>query len=192
MDFPDDTAVTNLGDQYLFGPSLLVSPVYNYQQRTKKVYLPKGPGWYNIYNGEFNSGGKTINAEAKYERMPLYVKAGSILPFGPDLQYTSEKPADEITLYVYTGADGSFELYEDEGTNYNYEKGAFAVIPIHYNDGTKTLTIGATKGSFNGMLQQRRFNIIWVSKDRAAGVDLPVGIDKSVIYTGRTISVNKE
>ncbi|HEU4903460.1 MAG TPA: TIM-barrel domain-containing protein, partial [Flavisolibacter sp.] len=192
MDFPKDTAVDNINDQYLFGPSLLINPVVNYKQRSREVYLPKGAGWYDLYNGTFVQGGHRITAEAKYERMPLYVKAGSILPFGPELQYTSEKPAEEITLYVYTGADGSFTLYEDEGTNYNYEKGAFATIPLTYMEATKTLTIGERKGSFNGMLQQRRFNIVWVGKDKKVGIDVPHTSSKTITYTGKPVSIKRE
>ena len=106
-----------------------------------KLYLPKCAGWYDLYSGKYYAGGQKIIADAPYERMPVFVKAGSIIPFGPELQYTSEKPADTITLYVYTGADASFNLYEDEGTNYNYEKGAFSVIPIKYNEAIKTLRL---------------------------------------------------
>lgn len=189
MDFAGDTAVTNIADQYLFGPSLLVNPVYTYGQRSKEVYLPKGTGWYNFYNGEYQNGGNRINAEASYERMPLFVKAGSILPLGPEMQYTSEKPADEITLVVYTGSDGSFTLYEDEGTNYNYEKGAFATIPMKYDEATKTINIGARKGSFNGMLKQRKFHIVWVTKENKKGFDVQPVADQTVLYTGSAIDV---
>ena len=129
MDFPNDKNVTGINDAYMFGPSLLVNPVFEYRQRSRTVYLPGGTGWYNLYTGKYVEVGDTIIAQAEYERMPVFVKAGSILPTGPELQYTDEKPADEITLHVYTGADGSFSLYEDEGTNYNYEKGAFSIIP---------------------------------------------------------------
>jgi len=191
MDFSNDSAVTNLNDEYLFGPSLLINPVYTYKQRTRDVYLPKGTGWYDFYNGQYFEGGKKISADAPYERMPVFVKAGAIIPFGPDLQYTSEKPAEEITLYVYTGANGSFNLYEDEGTNYNYEKGAFTIIPIQYNEATNTLTIGNRKGSFNGMLKQRKFNIIWVSKNKVAGIDLPSKTDYAINYSGDAISIKK-
>jgi alpha-D-xyloside xylohydrolase len=191
MDFPKDSAVTRIGDQYLFGPSLLVNPVYQYGTRSREVYLPKGTGWYDLYNGQYWKGGKKITADAPYERMPLFVKAGSIVPFGPELQYTSEKPADEITLYVYTGADGSFTLYEDEGTNYHYEKGRFATIPMMYNEVTKTLTIGERKGSFDGMLQQRKFTILWIDENSKAGIDVPRKEDQSVTYTGKATSIRR-
>lgn len=191
MDFPNDVVAANLNDEYLFGPSLLINPVYNYKERTREVYLPQGTGWYDLYKGDYFDGGKKISAAASYERMPVFVKAGSILPFGPELQYTSEKPADVITLYVYTGADGSFNLYEDEGTNYNYEKGAFTEIPINYNEATKTLTIGNRKGSFNGMLQQRKFNVVWITKENKTGIDNQRNIDQTVNYSGSAIAVRR-
>src|SRR5436190_6093637 len=120
MDFSKDTAVLNIGDQYLFGPSLLINPVCKDKQTTREVYLPKSAGWYDLYSGKWYAGGQKIIANAPYEKIPVFVKAGSIIPFGPELQYTSEKPADTIMLNIYTGADSSFNLYEDEGTNYNY------------------------------------------------------------------------
>ncbi|RYZ48860.1 MAG: DUF5110 domain-containing protein, partial [Chitinophagaceae bacterium] len=192
MDFPADTDVTNLNDQYLFGSSLLINPVYNYGQRSRELYLPKGYGWYSFYSGQYSDGGKHITADAPYDRMPLFVKAGSILPLGPELQYTSEKPASEITLFVYTGANGSFALYEDEGTNYNYEKGAYAQIPMAYNDATKTLTIGERKGNFNGMLQNRKFSIVWVTKDNQVGFDKEHTINEVVNYSGKATSIKQK
>lgn len=119
MDFAKDTAVNDIGDQYMFGPSLLVNPVYTYKDRKRNLYLPAGQGWYNLYSGKYIKGGTHVTEDAPYERTPVYVKEGSIIPFGPDLQYTAEKPADTITLYVYTGKAASFTLYEDENINYN-------------------------------------------------------------------------
>lgn len=171
MDFATDKAVENIADQYMFGPSFLVNPVYEYKARDRWVYLPANTGWYNFYTGAYQAGRQRIDAEATYERMPLFVKEGSIIPVGPALQYASEKPADPITLYVYTGKDAAFTLYEDEGTNYNYEKGLYANIPITYNEATKTLTIGQRKGSYPGMLNQRTFNIIWISRTNALSPD---------------------
>jgi alpha-D-xyloside xylohydrolase len=185
MDFAKDTAVSNIGDQYLFGPSLLINPVYNYKQRNRELYLPKCAGWYDLYSGKWYAGGQNINMEAPYERMPVFVKAGSIIPFGPALQYTSQRPADTITLNVYAGADASFNLYEDEGTNYNYEKGAFSTIPIKYNEATGTVTIGDRKGSFNGMLQKRTFRINLITSKEPRPLDLDVKCDKEVSYDGK-------
>jgi len=185
MDFAKDTAVLNIGDQYMFGPSLLVNPVCEYKQRSRELYLPKCAGWYDLYSGKWYAGGQYINAEAPYERMPLFVKAGSIVPFGPALQYTSQKPADTITLNVYTGADASFNLYEDEGTNYDYEKGAFSTIHIKYNEAAKTVTIDDRKGMFNGMLQKRTFRINLITPTQAQRLDPDVRGRKEVLYEGK-------
>lgn len=189
MDFASDTAVKNIGDQYMFGPSLLINPVYEYKATDRQVYLPRGSGWYDLYNGEYKAGGNTIMADAPYERIPVYVKEGSIIPFGPELQYTSEKAADPITLYVYTGLDASFTLYEDEGTNYNYEKGAYSTIPFTYTEKTKTLTIGERKGSFDGMLQNRTIQIVWLSHRKASPLNLSLQPKQKVNYTGKAVSV---
>jgi alpha-D-xyloside xylohydrolase len=189
MDFANDAAVLNINDQYLFGPSLLVSPVCEYKQTDRAVYLPKCAGWYDLYSGKFYPGAQKINADAPYERMPLFVKAGSIIPFGPELQYSSEKPADTITLNVYTGANASFNLYEDEGTNYNYEKGSFSIIPIKYSEATKTVTLDDRKGSFNGMLQKRVFRINIFSSNKPKNLDFGRKVDKQVVYEGRKILI---
>jgi alpha-D-xyloside xylohydrolase len=173
----------------MFGPSLLINPVYKYQQRNRELYLPKCAGWYDLYSGKWYAGGQKINAEAPYERMPVFVKAGSIIPFGPALQYTSQKPADTITLNVYTGADAAFNLYEDEGTNYNYEKGAFAIIPIKYNEATKTITMGDRKGSFEGMLPKRTFRINLITPNEATGCDLDAKGNKEVRYEGKKLMI---
>jgi alpha-D-xyloside xylohydrolase len=121
--------------------------------------------------------------------MPLYVREGSILPFGPAVQYTTEKPADPITLYVYTGRNASFSLYEDENVNYNYEKGAFATISLNYDEGTKTLTIGERQGSFPGMVAQRTFRVVWVTKDRPTAWQPDAAAAQSVPYAGHALSV---
>lgn len=188
MDFTADTNVNNIGDQFMFGPSFMVSPVYRYGARSRDVYFPQAAGWYDFYTGKFQQGGRTVEVKAPYERVPLYVRAGSIVPFGDDIQYTDEKPADHIRLYVYQGADAEFTLYEDEGVNYNYEKGSYAVIPIKYNEADRTLTIGARKGSFPGMLEKRTFTVIVVSPKKAQPFDLNAkGI--RVEYTGEVQTV---
>ena len=189
MDFANDTAVLNIGDQFLFGPSLLVNPVYNYKQRSRELYLPKGQGWYDFYTGKRFAGGQRMTADAPYEQVPLYVKEGSIVPFGPELQYTSEKPADVINLYVYTGKDASFTLYEDAGTTYDYEKGQFLTIPFTYNEAGKTLTIGDRKGSYPGALSQRTFRITVVSPSGAKAYDPDAKGDREVTYTGKKLTV---
>jgi alpha-D-xyloside xylohydrolase len=191
MDFAADTAVLNIGDQYMFGPALLVNPVCEYRKTERALYLPQCAGWYDLYSGKWYAGGQKIIAEAPYERMPLFVKAGSILPFGPALQYTTEKQADTITLNIYTGADASFNLYEDEGTNYNYEKGAFSVIPVKYSEATGTITIGDRKGSFNGMLKKRTFRINMITPGKTRRLDPDTTCDKEVVYEGKRLSIKK-
>ncbi|MGA2231987.1 MAG: DUF5110 domain-containing protein, partial [Tepidisphaeraceae bacterium] len=127
-----------------------------------------------------------------FDSIPLFIKSGSIIPTAPVVQYTGEKPHDPITLYVYEGQDGAFTLYEDEGTNFNYEKGAFAQIPMTWNEAAKTLTIGKRQGSFPGMLDQRTFNVIFVGKDKPAGFAFDAKADQSVMYTGDEISVKPQ
>jgi alpha-D-xyloside xylohydrolase len=189
MDFGSDTAVLNIPDQYMFGPSLLINPVYGNKQLVREMYLPKSNGWYDLYSGKWFAGGQRINAAAPYEKIPVFVKAGSIIPFGPALQYTAEKPADTITLNIYTGADASFNLYEDEGINYNYEKGRFSTIHIKYTEANKTLTIEDRKGDFSGMLQQRVFNIVWIAKDKPIGIDANINTGKKIIFKGNKVTI---
>jgi alpha-D-xyloside xylohydrolase len=171
MDFGNDTAVQHIGDQFMFGPSLLVNPVYTYKARSRKLYLPANTGWYNLYDGTYTEGGQYVTADAPLDRIPLYAKAGSIVPFGPAIQYTAQRPADTITLYVYAGSNGKFTLYEDEGVNYNYEKGQHSTIPFIYDDVNKTLTIGKREGKYPGMLQQRTFRIVKAGKDKPVSMD---------------------
>lgn len=189
MDFGYDPQVNNLGDQYMFGPSLLVAPVYAYKTRSRNVYFPKNTDWYDFYTGAYQPGGRTATVDAPYERMPLYVKAGSILPIGEEIQYTSEKPEAPITLYVYAGRDGSYDLYEDEGTNYNYEKGQYALIPISYNEATRELTLGARQGEFPGMVAQRTFHIVRIDKDKARGFDTNPQPDATLTYNGEAQTI---
>ncbi|MBK8090290.1 MAG: DUF5110 domain-containing protein [Chitinophagaceae bacterium] len=189
MDFGTDEKVKNIADQFMFGPSILVNPVYEYEKRNREVYLPNANGWYDFYTGKFLEGGQTITADAPYETLPLYIKEGSIIPVGPELQYTSEKSADPITLFVYTGKDASFTLYEDENLNYNYEKGAFSQIVFSYDEGTGTLTISDRTGSFNGKLKNRTFKIVWISKEKPGVMNFESKTDKTVKYSGRKLVV---
>ena len=191
MDFRDDPAVFDVGDQFLFGPSLLVNPVTVHGARSRSVYLPRGTLWYDFWTGEALAGGRTLEAPAPYESLPVYVRAGSIVPFGPDLQYTDEKPADPITLWVYQGADADFELYEDDGVSTAYEKGAFAVIPIHWDDGARRLTLGERTGSFPGMLEERIFKIVWVAAGAPRGYTPEVEAPRVVRYRGGRLTVER-
>jgi alpha-D-xyloside xylohydrolase len=189
MDFRTDKAAREIGDEFMFGPAFLVSPVTTYLARTRPVYLPPAAGWYDFWTGVQSSGARTVTADAPFHVIPVHVRAGSIVPIGPELQYTAEKPADPITLYVYAGADGTFTLYEDQGTTYDYETGAFATIPLSWKDATKTLTIGARTGSFAGMLAQRTFQVVLVSPTKAVGFSFSPTADKSVAYSGTAVDV---
>lgn len=190
MDFNGDDNVYDIKDQWMFGPALMACPVGEYQKYSRNVYLPKQKGWYDFYTGKHYAGGQTIVADAPFEKIPVFVPEGSILPVGPEMEWSDQKKAELIDLYVYAGKDGSYTLYEDEGTNYNYEKGKYAMIDFKYNDAQKTLTIGARKGSFAGMLQKRRFNVILVNAQNNQGVNLvkaPKG--KMVKYAGQAVTV---
>jgi len=189
MDFAADEKVKNIGDQFMFGPAILVNPVYEYKSRNRKLYLPASTGWYDFYTGKYFKGGQTINADAPYETMPLYVKEGSIIPCGPNVQYTAEKSTEPFTIYVYTGKDASFTLYEDEAVNYNYEKGQFSTIQFNYNEATKTLAIEKGNGSFIGMPAQRVFKIIWISKEKPAALSLDTKVGVTVKYAGKKVTV---
>ncbi|MBQ8674181.1 MAG: DUF5110 domain-containing protein [Bacteroides sp.] len=188
MDFTADKAVYNVGDQFMFGPALMAAPVYEYGARSRQMYFPIGSGWYDLYSGKYTEGGQQLTVEAPYERIPLYVREGSIIPYGPDMQWSGEKQAEEIVLYVYEGSNGSFTLYEDEDVNYNYEKGAYATIPLTYDEESRTLTIGERQGSFPGMLQERTFRIVSVSKEHPQPFDLNAK-GQTVNYTGKETSV---
>ena len=190
MDFNGDDNVYDIKDQWMFGPALMACPVGEYQKYSRNVYLPKQKGWYDFYTGKYYAGGQTIVADAPYEKIPVFVPEGAILPVGPEMEWSDQKKAELIDLYIYAGKDGQFTIYEDEGTNYNYEKGKYATFDIKYNDAQKTLTIGARKGSFDGMLQKRRFNVILVNAQNNQGVNLaksPKG--KMVKYAGQAVTV---
>ncbi len=188
MDFPHDRTARELADEYMFGPALLIAPVTHYEQRSRPVYLPSSTHWYNFWTGAPAASGDVV-AAAPYDEIPVFVRAGSILPFGPVMQYTAEKPCDPITLYVYAGADGAFTLYEDQGTNFNYEHGAFSEIPIRWNDAAGTLTIGSRAGSFSGMLRSRTFRVVLVSKAHAGGYYIAPSAPQTVTYTGAEVTL---
>jgi alpha-D-xyloside xylohydrolase len=168
---------------------LLVSPVTDYQATSRSVYLPATPGgWYDFWTGASIAGGATVTSAAPLERIPVHVRAGSVVPFGPELEYTSQKAADPIALYVFAGADGGFELYEDDGSSYAYEGGAFTRIPITWNDASSTLTLGAREGAYPSMLASRTFDVVVVRAGKAA----PAGMaapDRTVTYDGSALDV---
>ncbi|MBP5392270.1 MAG: DUF5110 domain-containing protein [Bacteroidaceae bacterium] len=196
-DFAKDRSVWDLTDEFMFGRSILATPILEPQYtqeevvrgdvsgvdwtlpKTAKKYLPKGTGWYDFWTGKRYAGGQSVTLETQLNRVPMFVRAGSILPLGPVMQYVGEKVWDNLELRVYPGADASFTLYEDEGDNYNYEKGVFSTIPISWNERTKTLTIGERKGSYPGMIKKRQFVI-----------STPDGRQQTVNYNGQMLKCN--
>jgi alpha-D-xyloside xylohydrolase len=190
MDFPADRYALAIPDQFLFGPAILVNPVTQAGATSRSVYLPAGTAWYDFWSGASLPGGQTVSAAAPLETIPLYVHAGSIVPMGPELQYTSEKPADPIELRIYRGADGAFTLYEDAGDGYAYENGGHAVIQFNWKDASQTLSIGAREGGFPGMLKERTFNVVLVGTEHGVGEKPSATSDRVVRYRGETMSLN--
>ncbi len=153
-------------------------------QKTKEVYLPAETTWYDFWTGKTYNGGQKATFEAPIDKIPLLVKAGSIIPMGPFVEYSTQKPADPLELRIYRGANGSFNLYEDENDNYNYEKGVYSTIAFNWDDATKTLTIGARKGEFPGMLKTRIIKVVLVDETNGNGIDIPTKFDKVITYNG--------
>lgn len=190
MDFNGDSNVYNIKDQWMFGPSLMACPVGEYKARNRRVYFPQQRNWYDLYTGRHITGGQTLIVDAPYERIPVFVPEGSIIPLGPTMEWSDEKPAELIHLYVYAGHDAHFQLYEDEGTNYNYEKGKYSTINIRYDDTARTLTIEPRQGAFKGMLKERRFNIIFITKEKPQPLNLDNPQGTLVTYNGKSITTN--
>jgi alpha-D-xyloside xylohydrolase len=203
MDFAQDKDALDINDEYMFGRSVLVCPVTEpmYTKnlvngndtslaadfstvKNQEVYLPKGTEWYDFWTGKKYKGGQTVNNAAPIDIIPLYVKAGSVLPIGPKVQYAAEKNWDNLEIRIFPGADGEFTLYEDENDNYNYEKGIYSTIKFKWNHSTNTLNIGKRKGEFPGMLKRRTFNIVVVSPNHGTGTELTVKIERIVTYMG--------
>ncbi len=206
MDFPKDKNALDINDQFMFGRSLLVSPVTSPMYvkpgingrdtiqvedfstlKSKETYLPAGTDWYDFWTGEKLVGGNKVNRETPLDIIPLYIKAGSIIPFGPSVQYAEEKKWDNLEIRVYPGADGKFVFYEDENDNYNYEKGVYSTITFNWDDKKRSLTIDDRNGSFPGMLESRTFKIVMVSNNKAAGENPVAAPNKVISYTGKKI-----
>jgi alpha-D-xyloside xylohydrolase len=183
MDFRSDPATWEIGDQFMFGPAILVSPVLTEHAVNRQVYLPAGTGWYDFWTGERTAGGTDVNAAAPLDRIPLDVRAGSILPLGPVIEYAGQA-ADPIELRIYPGKDGDFNLYEDQGDSYRYTAGAYTAIPIHWDDAARTLTFGARQGSYEGMAARHTFNVVIVAAGHGVGAEPAAVPDKTLIYSG--------
>ena len=190
MDFENDAKVKDIKDQYLFGHDIMVAPVYSYGARSRSVYLPAGASWYNFYSGEKLTGGKSVDVSAPVTQIPLFIKAGAILPTGPVTQYVDEKPDAPLTLNVYTGADGTFSLYEDDGVSNAYAKGGFSRIPLSYNDKTGELTIGARTGGYDGMVANRTFHVRFITPGTSSSASFD-DYDKDVAYSGAAVVVKR-
>jgi len=188
MDFRNDSRAQDIGDQFMYGPAFLVNPVTEPSSTTRLVYLPNTT-WYDFWSGSTIEGGRMINANTPLDRLPVYVRAGSIVPLGPDEEWSTQKPADPIELRVYPGASGDFAIYEDENDGYDYEKGVHATIPLHWDDAAHTLTIAERKGQFPGMLQERTFRVVLVKENHGVGVNAADEANKVVQYSGKQISV---
>jgi alpha-D-xyloside xylohydrolase len=168
---------------------MMACPVGYYKARNRSVYFPQQSGWYDLYTGQHIDGGQRLVVDAPYERIPVFVREGAIIPFGPQMEWSDEKPAELINLFIYAGQNGQFQLYEDEGTNYNYERGKYSTIDICYDDATRTVSFSKRQGAFDGMLKNRRFNVVLVTKDNARSLDLDNPVGTMVQYNGRAVSV---
>lgn len=187
-DFPADKKLPEIADEYLFGKSILVAPVTS-EEKSRSLYLPAGTRWIDFWTGEAQDGGREITRRAPIDIIPLYVKAGSIIPIGPSVQFATEKPWDDLQIRVYPGADGEFILYEDEDDNYNYEKGLYSTIRITWNDRDRQLTIHPRQGSYDGMLTERNFRIVLVNgQNGGLGLDNESGT-ASATYKGKKLNI---
>jgi alpha-D-xyloside xylohydrolase len=187
FDYQNDPQVFNIKDQFLFGSAFLVNPIDAAGVTSRSVYFPSGT-WYDFWTGETVEGGQTKTVDAPLSQIPVYVKAGSIIPMGPFIQY-AEQSVDPLEIRVYKGADGTFTLYEDEGDSYNYEKGKYSEIQFSWNNAAQQLTIGARKGSFNGILAHRTFQIVLVDANHGNGVEIGAS-DHTVDYNGSKVVVS--
>ncbi len=189
MDFRNDSVAVKQSYQFMFGRNILVAPVTETGISAWNVYLPKDTRWYDFWSGSSYEGGQVINAAAPLERLPLFVKAGSIVPMGTFIEYAGEKTADTLEIRIYKGADGTFTLYEDENDNYNYENGAFSEISFSWDDQKRVLSMSDRKGSFSGMTEKRTFNVVMVTESKGSGIDICTRPDKQIIYSGKKKSV---
>jgi alpha-D-xyloside xylohydrolase len=192
MDWPADRRVRAIGDEFMFGPAFLVAPVTEPGATSRAVYLPQAPAWYDFWTGSCPPPGRTLQAPAPLDRIPVYLHAGSIVPMGPEIEYAEQDPDGPIELRVYRGADGGFDIYEDFGDGYDYEKGQYAITPVRWDDKSGVLTLGARQGSFPGMPGKRTFQIVWVGKNHGVGIPPVKRPDQTVTYTGAPVTVREK
>ena len=185
MDWRNDPKVASIGDQFMFGPAILVNPVTEEGAKSRSLYLPAASAWYDFWSGAKLDGGRRIIAEAPLDRIPLYVRGGSILPFGPEVEYAEQRTNEPIELRVYRGSDGSFALYDDRGDTYAYEKGERSIVPLRWDDKSTTMTIGARQGEYPGMPHEQEFRVVLVDGSKA-------GLSKQVRYAGQELAVRLE
>ncbi len=189
MDFEADKRTWSIDDEYLFGPALLVAPVTEFEARQRTLYLPAGTSWIEIETGRRHAGGQDVTVAAPRERIPLFARAGAIVPLGPEVQWTGEDPQGTLTVHVFTGADGAFTLYEDQGTDMGYTRGEFARIPMRWDDAGRALTVGAREGSFPGMAAERRIELV-VHDGTGGGPAFAAAPAKAVTYTGAPLVIS--
>jgi len=190
FDFQNDPKVRDIWDEFMFGPSILVNPVTEPGDLSRRIYLPAEANWTDFWSGKQYRGGQTIQIPAPIDHIPLLAKQGSIVPMGPVLQFASEKPEDPLELRIYPGADGHFKLYEDENDNYDYEKGIYSTIDFYWDNSSQTLTIGNRKGSFPGMLKKRTIRVVVVKRNHGTGLAVTKNPDKTIMYDGSKTSVS--
>lgn len=188
MDFLDDVKAIGQPYEYMFGQSILVAPITVAGVNEWEVYLPKSNSWYDFWTGKRYEGGQNIRAAAPLNQIPMFVRSGSILPMGKFMDHTRQKAADTLEIRIYKGADGAFELYEDEGDNYNYEKGNYSIIPFNWNEKNQVLTIGVKKGSYAKALKTRIFRIVFVNENTGSGISISP-TKKQVRYSGKELRI---
>ena len=189
MDWRANEKVRAIGDQFMFGPAFLVNPVTQEAATHRDVYLPPAPAWYDFWTGEKLKGDQHIDAQAPVDRIPLYVRAGSIVPLGPEVE-NAEESFDTIEIRVYPGADGTFELYADEGDTYDYENGQHLTVPLSWDDASRTLNVGSVDGSFPGMPNGVNLRVVVVGPNHGAGGGVSQVADGEDHYEGRTLSIH--
>ncbi len=189
MDWRTVEKVRDIGDEFMFGTSVLVSPITVEGATSRSVYLPPGAGWFDFWTGKKLGGDQRIQAEAPLNRIPIYIRAGSILPLGPEVQYASQRENDPITVRIYRGADASFSWYDDSGDSYAYEKGERSITPLHWDEASGVLHIGAREGSFPGMKKDVTFRVVWVGDGHGVGEAVEKSVDSTVPYNGGAVTV---